>query len=150
MSPVEVLLRQADGGIHLSNQSHANSSWRTIMKLKSVLFALSVLFVISSQVFSVPGAETKKAGKSGGTGKKPTVAYVTNGIASFWDIAEKGANDAGAEFNANVKVIMPPKGVADQKRMVQEVLAQHIDGVAISPIDPDNQEIGRASCRERV
>ncbi|MEQ9408835.1 MAG: sugar-binding protein [Fuerstiella sp.] len=74
-----------------------------------------------------------------GDGKKPSVAYVTNGIASFWVIADKGAMDGGREFNADVTVQMPANGVEDQKRMCQDLLAQGIDGIAISPIDPDNQ-----------
>jgi len=84
-------------------------------------------------------------GGAGGGGEStisadaPKVAYVTNGIASFWDIAEKGAIDAGNEFDANVVVKMPANGVEDQKRMCQDLLAQGIKGIAISPIDPDNQ-----------
>ncbi|QDU10341.1 sugar-binding protein [Gimesia aquarii] len=70
---------------------------------------------------------------------KKTVSFVTNGIASFWVIAQKGAEKAGEDLDVNVEVRMPPQGVADQKRMVQELLAQGIDGIAISPIDPDNQ-----------
>lgn len=70
----------------------------------------------------------------------PKVAYVTNGIASFWVIAEKGAMDGGKEVGAEVRVMMPGSdGVGDQKRMCQDLLAQGIDGIAISPIDPDNQ-----------
>lgn len=69
----------------------------------------------------------------------PKVAYVTNGIASFWVIAEKGAMDAGKEFDANVTVRMPPNGVEDQKRMCQDLLVQGIQGIAISPIDSTNQ-----------
>jgi ribose transport system substrate-binding protein len=72
---------------------------------------------------------------------KMTVAYVTNGIDPFWTIAEKGAKDAAADpkINVNVEVRMPPKGVEDQKRMVQELLTQNVKGIAISPIDADNQ-----------
>ena len=69
----------------------------------------------------------------------PKVAYVTNGIASFWNIAEVGAKDAGRDFGVEVSILMPPNGVADQQRMVQEALARGVKGVAISPIDPDNQ-----------
>src|SRR5262245_18323724 len=36
-------------------------------------------------------------GRRGGDTSKPTVAYVTNGIANFWKIAEKGARDAAAD-----------------------------------------------------
>ncbi len=73
------------------------------------------------------------------TVKKPTVAFVTNGIASFWDIAEKGARDAGSKLDVQVEVIMPPRGAPDQKRMVEDLLTRGVQGVAISPIDPDNQ-----------
>ena len=70
---------------------------------------------------------------------RPKVAYITNGIASFWTFAEKGAKDAAQEFNADVNIQMPANGVEDQKRICQDLLAQGIDGIAISPIDPDNQ-----------
>jgi ribose transport system substrate-binding protein len=73
------------------------------------------------------------------TDGKITVAYVTNGIDPFWVLAEKGAQDAAAKFDVNVEVRMPPKGVEDQKRMVQELLATSVKGIAISPIDADNQ-----------
>jgi ribose transport system substrate-binding protein len=84
-------------------------------------------------------------GLSFGCGKKddsgkPTVAYVTNGVDPFWTIAEKGARDGAAKFDLNVNVVMPPKGVADQKRMVQEQLTRGVKGIAISPIDPENQQ----------
>ncbi len=78
-------------------------------------------------------------GKEGGK-DQPTVAYVTNGIASFWVIADKGAKAAGREFNVSVDVQMPADGVGDQKRIVQNLLTRGVDGIAISPIDPDNQQ----------
>ncbi|MDG2206448.1 MAG: sugar-binding protein [Pirellulales bacterium] len=71
---------------------------------------------------------------------QPKVAYITNGIASFWNYAERGAKDAAEEFDVNVNVQMPgTNAVEDQKRMCQDLLAQGIDGMAISPVDPDNQ-----------
>ncbi|MCP4171137.1 MAG: substrate-binding domain-containing protein [Fuerstiella sp.] len=86
-------------------------------------------------------SDTQSAGSGAPAGGEanPKVAYVTNGIASFWVIAEKGAMDGGKKFNADVNVQMPANGVEDQKRMCQDLLAQGIDGIAISPIDPDNQ-----------
>lgn len=71
--------------------------------------------------------------------EKPTVGYLTNGIASFWVIADKGANAAAAEFGVNVEVMMPPDGAAGQRRMVQDLLARRVSGIAITPTDPDNQ-----------
>src|ERR1700736_2759195 len=72
---------------------------------------------------------------------KITVAFVTNCIDPFWVIAEKGAKDAAADpkIDVNVEVRMPPSGVHDQKRMVMELLARGVNGIAISPIDPANQ-----------
>lgn len=83
-----------------------------------------------------PSGSSRPGGAEAG---QPSVAYVTNGIASFWVIAEKGAMDGGREFDANVNVLMPANGVEDQRRMCQDLVAKGIDGIAISPIDPDNQ-----------
>ncbi|MFK7817842.1 MAG: sugar-binding protein [Planctomycetaceae bacterium] len=84
-------------------------------------------------------AETTGGGDASGGEDTPRVAYVTNGIASFWVIAEKGAQAAGEKVGADVIVKMPPNGVDDQKRMVQDLLAEGVSGIAISPIDSDNQ-----------
>jgi ribose transport system substrate-binding protein len=63
-----------------------------------------------------------------------------NAIAPFWTIAEKGARKAAAEFGADVEVRMPGSNrAADQKRMVEELLAMGVDGIAFSPADPENQ-----------
>lgn len=83
-------------------------------------------------------------GGANGTGKRLKFAYVTNGVADFWNVAEAGARQAEKDLNAagkNVKVEVrhPPDGVVDQKRMVQELLTVGVDGISISPIDPENQ-----------
>ena len=71
--------------------------------------------------------------------QKPQLAFVTNGVGNFWTIAAKGVEAAAKKFDAHAEVQMPGEGVADQKRIVQALLARGIDGIAISPIDPDNQ-----------
>ncbi|MFT5324444.1 MAG: ribose transport system substrate-binding protein [Planctomycetaceae bacterium] len=110
---------------------------------------LSLFALLAAMSLTLYGCtNSSDPGSTGGTGgagettisaDAPKVAYVTNGIASFWVIAEKGAMDAGKEFGADVTVRMPPNGVEDQKRMCQDLLAQGIDGIAISPIDSANQ-----------
>ncbi|MCS7469249.1 sugar-binding protein [Stieleria sp. ICT_E10.1] len=72
-------------------------------------------------------------------GGKTRVAYVTNGIASFWDIAEEGCKAAAKDYDVECLVRMPPDGTADQKRMLEELISDSVAGVAVSPIDPDNQ-----------
>lgn len=66
------------------------------------------------------------------------VAYVTNGIASFWVIAEAGCKAAEKDLGVECIVKMPD-GAADQKRMLEELISEGVDGVAVSPIDPGNQ-----------
>ncbi len=80
------------------------------------------------------------SGCSRGDGR-PTVAFVTNQVASFWNIAEKGCLDAAAKEKINVVVRMPSQATPeDQKRVVQELLARgDIKGIAISPLNPGVQ-----------
>lgn len=87
------------------------------------------------------GAPIQSSSSSGGItdDEKPTVAYVTNGIASFWTVAEAGAKAGGKDFDANVIIKMPPDGAGDQKRMLEELINQQVDGVAVSPINSENQ-----------
>jgi ribose transport system substrate-binding protein len=86
--------------------------------------------------FILAGAALIPAGCNRNNDGKITVAYVTNGVDPFWTIAEKGAKDAAADpkINVNVEVRMPPKA-EDQKRMVQDLLALNVKGIAISPLD---------------
>lgn len=93
-----------------------------------------LLTILLSISFFIPGCSKDK-----GNGKK-TFAFVTNGVDPFWIIAQRGVEKAGEDLDVNVEVRMPSQGVADQKRMVQELLAQNVDGIAISPIDPVNQD----------
>jgi ribose transport system substrate-binding protein len=100
------------------------------------------LLVLSVSLIAFIGcggdADTADGGNAAGA-DTPRVAYVTNGIASFWVIAEKGAEAAAEKVGADLVVKMPPNGVEDQKSMVQDLLAQGISGIAISPIDSENQ-----------
>ncbi|MFM1769696.1 MAG: D-ribose-binding periplasmic protein precursor [Verrucomicrobiota bacterium] len=76
---------------------------------------------------------------SGASGKKPRIAFISNGVAAFWTIAEAGVKAAGEKYGATVSVHMPAEGIGDQKRIVEDLLTRGVDGMAISPIDPVNQ-----------
>ncbi len=81
---------------------------------------------------SAPGA---------GGGKQFKLAFVTNNASDFWTIARKGVEQADTELaNVTVEFKIPAEGTAaDQKRVIDDLLAKGIDGIAISPVDPDNQ-----------
>ena len=71
---------------------------------------------------------------------RPRVAFITNGVADFWTVAEAGAK-AGAEAEGvEVLVLMPGRGMEEQKSMVEDCLTRQVKGIAISPIDPPNQQ----------
>jgi ribose transport system substrate-binding protein len=67
------------------------------------------------------------------------LAFVTNGVDPFWNVAIAGVRAAEDEFDVSCEVLMPPKGIVDQKRMIESALSNGVDGLAISPIDAANQ-----------
>lgn len=73
-------------------------------------------------------------------GSGTTVAYITNSLDPFWTLAEAGCRRAAGQFGCEVDVQMPSSGsIEEQKRFLESNVAAGIDGIAISPIDPENQ-----------
>lgn len=84
------------------------------------------------------------AGDTGGgsaAGKQLKLAFVTNNASDFWTIARAGCEKAKQELgNVEVDFQIPSDGTAaEQKRIVDDLLARGVDGIAISPVDPANQ-----------
>jgi ribose transport system substrate-binding protein len=70
-----------------------------------------------------------------------SLAFVTNQIADFWYIAQAGCSDAAKDFGVQVEVRMPADATAvEQKRIVEDLVTGGIQGLAISPLDADNQQ----------
>ncbi len=69
------------------------------------------------------------------------VSFITNNASDFWTLARRGCEKADAELdNVVVDFKIPGDGTAaEQKRIVDDLLAKGIDGMAISPVDPVNQ-----------
>lgn len=78
-------------------------------------------------------------GTQNNTNNAPRIAFITNGVASFWTIAKAGADSAAKQLGVELSVHMPAEGIADQKRIVEDLLIRGVDGIAISPIDSVNQ-----------
>src|SRR5256714_6183445 len=78
---------------------------------------------------------------SGRTGKKHRLAFVTNNASDFWTIARKGTEKAAADIpTIEVEFRIPSDGTAaEQQRVIDDLLAKGIEGIAISPVDPANQ-----------
>jgi ribose transport system substrate-binding protein len=67
-----------------------------------------------------------------------TLAFVVNVSADFWTIARRGIERANREHpDFEMEMIIPAQAsAADQRRILDELLARRVAGVAISPINP--------------
>ena len=117
------------------------------MRLKKMmLLCASLLLAACTQQGGTGGANTTNGGGAntnggGATGGAKRLAFVTNNASDFWTIARKGVEKADAELpDVTAEFKIPSDGTAaEQKRIVDDLLAKGIDGIAISPVDPDNQ-----------
>ncbi|MFN2414195.1 MAG: sugar-binding protein [Pyrinomonadaceae bacterium] len=80
-------------------------------------------------------------GGGGGSAGQTRLAFITNNASDFWTIARKGTEKADGELaDLTVEFKIPSDGTAaEQKRVVDDLLAKGVQGIAISPVDPDNQ-----------
>jgi len=102
---------------------------------------LSVLILSSCQPAASPTNNT--GGTNGGAnraGEVHKLAFVPNNSSDFWVIARKGTEKAEKEIpGIKVDFRIPDGTAADQQRIIDDLLAKGIHGIAISPVDPANQ-----------
>jgi ribose transport system substrate-binding protein len=70
--------------------------------------------------------------------QKKTLAFVVNSSSNFWTIARRGIEKAGKEHpEYDMELIIPSQAsAAEQRRILDELLARQVAGIAISPINP--------------
>src|SRR5947207_8753675 len=73
--------------------------------------------------------------------KELKLAFVTNNASDYWTIARKGVEKADADVtDVTVQFKLPGQGTAaEQKGIIDDLISAGINGIAISPVDPDNQ-----------
>lgn len=71
---------------------------------------------------------------------KQTLAFVVNVPADFWAIARRGTEKAQEELpDYEIEFYVPGEmSAAAQKRILEDLLAKGVAGVAISPVNPDD------------
>ena len=92
--------------------------------------ALAMAAVLAGGVMSTPSfAQDKK-----------TLAFVVNVPADFWAIARRGTEKAQEELpDYEIEFYVPGEmSAAAQKRILEDLLAKGVAGVAISPVNPDD------------
>ena len=110
---------------------------KSIRLISASVCALLLTFLL---VGCQPRSGTNSAGNSA-AGTKHKLAFVTNNASDFWIIARKGTEKAVKDIpNIEVEFRIPSDGTAaEQQRVVDDLLAKGIQGIAISPVDPANQ-----------
>ncbi|HEY0868123.1 MAG TPA: sugar-binding protein [Fimbriimonas sp.] len=87
------------------------------------------------------GSAASGEGTKAASDKPVRVAFVTNNASDFWTIARKGTEKAEEELpGVDVEFKIPAEGTAaEQKQILDDLLAKGIEGIAISPVDPVNE-----------
>jgi ribose transport system substrate-binding protein len=68
------------------------------------------------------------------------VGFVSNNADPFWTIAEAGTRKAATEFDVDVLFRRPLTGTAAaQKEIIEDLMTRHVQAIAISVNDPQNQ-----------
>ena len=99
-----------------------------------------IMIVAASMVFATGCGKKSDGDVADEGGSKHKIAYVTNGIDPFWDLCAAGVRQAESELGGvECEIHFPPKGLADQKSILETLLAKRIAGIAVSPIDADGQ-----------
>jgi len=117
---------------------------KSIRVVSAILRALACALIFASC--------NPKPGAAGGG--KHKLAFVTNNPSDFWTIARKGTEKAAKDI-PGIEVefrINPDNTAAEQQRIVDDLLAKGINGIAISPVDPANQSpmLNRAAAQALV
>lgn len=75
------------------------------------------------------------------TTKPPHIVFVTGGSNAYWQMTAKGAEAAAKNTGADVEILMPEQdeNVDEQIRLLLNIDRHAIDGVAISPLDAEQQ-----------
>jgi ribose transport system substrate-binding protein len=101
------------------------------MKRRSLLAVPAALALAPVALTPTPAARAQE---------KKTLAFVVNVSANFWTIARRGIEKANHEHpEYNMEMIVPSQAsAADQRRIIDELLARRVSGIAISAINPAN------------
>jgi ribose transport system substrate-binding protein len=106
------------------------------MNSRRVQLVIAVLSLAATGI----GCRSQQSGGEG-TAKVIRLAFVTNNSADFWTIARRGVEKADAELpDVEADFRLTSDGTAgEQQRIVDDLLTKGVDGIAISPVDPQNQ-----------
>ncbi len=107
------------------------------MRMKSVSIPICSAF-LAVALLTAAACNRNKPGTGGA--KLVKLAFVTNNPSEFWKIAAAGIHKYEAEAKVQVDIKMPPNGTPeDQNQIMQNLVSQGYDAMAVSVIAPADQ-----------
>ena len=111
------------------------------MHLQKTVRVFSAIFCALAAAIIFAACTNPGTNNTSTAGGKHKLAFVTNNASDFWAIARKGTEKAAKDIpGIEVEFRITSDGTAaEQQRVVDDLLAKGIHGIAISPVDPANQ-----------
>lgn len=118
-----------------------NAHTRIALPAAACAFAGLLLVGCHSGTNQSSTATTGASGTATNTGGTTKLAFVTNNPSDYWTICRKGVEAAEKALpGVQVQFVMPQDGTAaTQRQDCDDLLAKGVQGIAISPVDPDNE-----------
>ncbi len=118
------------------------------------LICAFVCTLLLTFVFTSCQPKSSSGSGAGGAVTKHRLAFVNNNASAFWVIARAGTAKAAQDIpTIEVDFRIPSDGTAAaQQSLVDDLLANRVEGIAISPVDPKNQTdmLNRAAAQSIV
>src|SRR5450432_1155112 len=97
------------------------------------------MYLLAVATLSVVAVGADGCRRSSAT-KPVKLAFVTNNTSSFWQLASAGVHKYEQEGKVQVDVKLPPNGTVDeQNQILQNLVSQGYDAIAVSAIAPKDQ-----------
>jgi len=109
------------------------------------LLAITVMFTMlvgcrqEAQQGTGAGVGPASPTPAGQAPKKVKIGIVTNAVAPFWSPMEVGMKEAASRLPGCEASWQGPQNarVAEQRRLIENYVAQGVDGLAVSPLEPE-------------
>lgn len=110
------------------------------MLMRLTTWVFTAMLICSPMLSGCSESETKTPGENAPQGSGLKLAFVTNNTSDFWKIAHAGIRKYEGESGLQVTVRMPANAtVEEQNRILEDLVSQGYNGIAVSVIAPDDQ-----------
>ena len=103
--------------------------------MKRIFALILITFFLCFEILFLPSCKKSSSAEN----EKPTFAFVINVPGRFWDLAHSGCQKAAEEVGGIVDFQVPGQSsAAQQKQIVETLIAKGCNGLAISPLNPES------------